>query len=270
MNGLIYACAPAVCLRGVDRDSFPWLQAAAAMLTRSAVFWDIAQRWVVVLYRHFGTTYRSLSKGQEVRRFGETCRPIFRRKAVGRFRTTYGSHLQGSGSPWTSWPLKMGLIGCPETLVKNYRSTSIADLRSQGQLCLFLPVPLLSKVSSYDMNERGNGIRIPAATTDFYFLCVVETGCGASDGVLSRIRRRLRSGGVPMVFTAWRSWRTNFYPINWTDFWFLSSSPYFEPSAALFVCACARYFRVWIGWPNLTELGMNVKQWETPSAIFHE
>ena len=33
-----------------------------------------------------------------------------------RFGTTYKYHLQG----WILWPLKMGPIGCPETLVKSY------------------------------------------------------------------------------------------------------------------------------------------------------
>jgi hypothetical protein len=53
--------------------------------------------WVVILYRRFGTTYRS--------------------------------HLQKSESPriklssWTSWPLRMGPICCPETSVKSYHST---------------------------------------------------------------------------------------------------------------------------------------------------
>jgi hypothetical protein len=50
---------------------------------RSALFWDITQRRMVILYRLFGTTHRSM----------------------------------------TSWPLKMGPAGCPETSVKNYRST---------------------------------------------------------------------------------------------------------------------------------------------------
>jgi hypothetical protein len=62
------------------------------LFTRSALFWDITQRRVVILYRHFGTTYRS--------------------------------HLQESRSKssWT-WPLKMGPISCPETSVKVYHST---------------------------------------------------------------------------------------------------------------------------------------------------
>jgi hypothetical protein len=36
------------------------------------------------------------------------------------FGTTYGSHLQRSRR---TWPLKMGPIGCPQTLVQNYHST---------------------------------------------------------------------------------------------------------------------------------------------------
>jgi hypothetical protein len=57
-------------------------------------FWDLMQHRMVNLYQHF--------------------------------RTTYQSHLQGSRSPmlhWTSWPLKMDLIHCPETSVKVYHST---------------------------------------------------------------------------------------------------------------------------------------------------
>jgi hypothetical protein len=50
---------------------------------RPALFWDITQRRVVILYRRFGTTYRS--------------------------------HLQGS--------LKMGRKVCFETSVQNYYST---------------------------------------------------------------------------------------------------------------------------------------------------
>jgi hypothetical protein len=37
---------------------------------RSAFFWDITQRRVVILYRCFGTTYQShLYKGQEIQEF---------------------------------------------------------------------------------------------------------------------------------------------------------------------------------------------------------
>ena len=53
----------------------------------SALFWDITQRTVVILYRRFGTSYRS--------------------------------NLEGPRYP-LSWALKMGPIGCSETSVRNY------------------------------------------------------------------------------------------------------------------------------------------------------
>jgi hypothetical protein len=33
------------------------------------------------------------------------------------------SHLQGPSSFWTTWPLKIGPLGCLETSVTNYQST---------------------------------------------------------------------------------------------------------------------------------------------------
>jgi hypothetical protein len=47
-------------------ENYPWFQASAVMLTRSALFWASTQRRVVILYWRFGTTYRSVFKGQEV------------------------------------------------------------------------------------------------------------------------------------------------------------------------------------------------------------
>jgi hypothetical protein len=44
---------------GGQKTNLGWLQASAAMLMRSALFCDITQRRVVILYRRFGTTYRS-------------------------------------------------------------------------------------------------------------------------------------------------------------------------------------------------------------------
>jgi hypothetical protein len=37
----------------------PWLQAFAAITMGSALFWDITQRRVIILYRRFRTTYRT-------------------------------------------------------------------------------------------------------------------------------------------------------------------------------------------------------------------
>ena len=90
------------------RDMNPWLlnQEAGVLITqlwcsvvpllRPLLFWDVMQHWLAVCYQHFGAAY--------------------------------WSHLQGSSSQntssWhsskTTWPLKMGLISCPKTLVTNY------------------------------------------------------------------------------------------------------------------------------------------------------
>jgi hypothetical protein len=58
----------------------------------SSLFWVVTQRILVVAYRRFGTTYRSL--------------------------------FQGS---WTAETLKMGLVGCPETSVNSYQHTLLND-----------------------------------------------------------------------------------------------------------------------------------------------
>jgi hypothetical protein len=56
----------------------------------SALFWDITQRTVVILYRHFGKKYQS--------------------------------HLKRVKKSKKIWRLKMGPIGFPETLLQNYPS----------------------------------------------------------------------------------------------------------------------------------------------------
>jgi hypothetical protein len=64
---------------------------------RSVLLWDITQRRVVILHWRFGRTYLSHLQGPRSLRL------------VGFWRTT-------------SWPLKVGSIGCPETSVKDYHS----------------------------------------------------------------------------------------------------------------------------------------------------
>ena len=54
-----------------------WFQASAAMLLRSALFWDITQRRVIILYRRFGTTYRSHLKGSRSPKWKENKEPSF-------------------------------------------------------------------------------------------------------------------------------------------------------------------------------------------------
>jgi hypothetical protein len=67
------------------------------MLMKSAFFWDITQRRMVIRYRRFGATYRSHLQGLK--------------------------SPQSPYSPWTYRLLKMGPIRFPETSVKGYHST---------------------------------------------------------------------------------------------------------------------------------------------------
>jgi hypothetical protein len=62
-------------------------------MLRSALFWVITQRRVVIIYRRLGERIGPIFKGQRVH------------------------------SSWTSWPLEMGPIRCPETSVNYYHST---------------------------------------------------------------------------------------------------------------------------------------------------
>jgi hypothetical protein len=75
------------------------------MMTRSALFWDITQRQVVILYRRFGTTYRSPFKGQEAKE---------------------------ENTSWISWQLKMWPIRCPVTSVEDYHLT-LHNIPEQGR-----------------------------------------------------------------------------------------------------------------------------------------
>ena len=70
--------------RSLQYQYCAWFEASAAVQTRSALLRDFTQSRMVVSCRRFGTVYRS--------------------------------RLPGSSSSLTIWPLKMGPIGCPETL----------------------------------------------------------------------------------------------------------------------------------------------------------
>jgi hypothetical protein len=71
------------------------------MSMRTALFWVITQRGVVICYPIFGTTYRP--------------------------------HLQGSGIKKKKDLQKMGPIGCPETSVRNYHY----PLRNNPEECSY-------------------------------------------------------------------------------------------------------------------------------------
>ena len=91
-------------------DGYTWFEASAAMLIRSALFWDITQRRLVILYRRFGTTYRSVPSSS-----------IKKSKKKGLLHPWTWDTLSrnvGKGLPlhaaWTSWPLKMGPTRFPK------------------------------------------------------------------------------------------------------------------------------------------------------------
>jgi hypothetical protein len=51
---------------GSEDKTLRLFPSSAAMLMKSALFWDITQRRVVIVYRRFGTTYRSHLHGSRV------------------------------------------------------------------------------------------------------------------------------------------------------------------------------------------------------------
>jgi hypothetical protein len=91
-----------------QQNSHAWFQASAAMQMRSALFWDITQRWVVVVYWRFGTTCRSHLQGSR----GPRRKP---KKTARRKKTAWLSSL-------TSSPLKIVPTGCPKTSIYYYHS----------------------------------------------------------------------------------------------------------------------------------------------------
>jgi hypothetical protein len=78
---------------------------------RSSFFWDVPQRRVAVSYR--------------------------------RFRTTYGSHLQGTACPWN-----MGPIDCSETSVTDCHSM-VSNMAKDGRFSLHRGVSLKSRIQLY-------------------------------------------------------------------------------------------------------------------------
>lgn len=49
-------------------DEYAWLWFSPAMLKKSAILWDITQRWVVIAYRRCGITYLSHLQGSKIAR----------------------------------------------------------------------------------------------------------------------------------------------------------------------------------------------------------
>jgi hypothetical protein len=113
-----------------NQEEWPWFQAYAAMLMKSVVFWVITRRRVVIIYRRFGTAYRSHLHES---RFQEERKPVAR-KLVSSYWLVVTSHVSPPRCAdqfpcyrlsflLESWPVKVGPIRCPETSVNNYHTT---------------------------------------------------------------------------------------------------------------------------------------------------
>jgi hypothetical protein len=109
-------------------------------LLRSALFWGVTQRQVVIFYRRFETTYLSHPQG---------------------WRCRVKLH-------WTSWPLKMGPIRCPETSVKYFhpslRNTpeeSRSHQHQAGNHGKFLTAVLNDGILWYDAVQVHKSLPIP-------------------------------------------------------------------------------------------------------------
>jgi hypothetical protein len=85
--------------------------------TRSALYWVIKQRIVVVPYRRFGTTYRADLQGS--------------RNLLPWIPPPPSSRVKKS-KYFIFLPLKMGPISCPETSVRNYHYTLRSNLEERS------------------------------------------------------------------------------------------------------------------------------------------
>jgi hypothetical protein len=104
------------------------------MLMRSALFWDITWRCVVIVYRRFGTTYQSHLQGSRVRESCGNCLPTFWDNV-----SVPSSRVENPRRLSDSWHLKMGPIRYPETSVNNYHMMLCnipEERRSQGLGCV--------------------------------------------------------------------------------------------------------------------------------------
>jgi hypothetical protein len=104
----------------VNVEWYPWLQTSAAMAKRCAFL-----------------GFNAASSGERL--------PTFRNNVS--VRSSRVKKFKTSTFSWTSWPLNMGPIRCPETCVKDYHSTLCyitEERRSQSLVVsdgvLFLPV----------------------------------------------------------------------------------------------------------------------------------
>jgi hypothetical protein len=124
-------------------EKYKCLVGQAGLFLRPAIFWAVMHRRVVILYRRFGTTFRSKDAGQ---------------------------------LHWTSWLLKMGPIRCPETSVKDYHSTlrniaeeSTSHQHGGGSL---KPRFISATQRAHQRITKPFGVELLLRSRLLYFVCV--------------------------------------------------------------------------------------------------
>jgi hypothetical protein len=109
------------------------------LLLKYALFWDVTQRMLVVVYRSTRTSYRS--------------------------------HIQQSNSPRSAWALMMGPTSCPETSLTYYHSNS-RNNPERRRSHLQRGASLKSRIYFYSPNKlkkRSYNLTTPfAVMTKFY------------------------------------------------------------------------------------------------------
>ena len=94
-----------------------WFEVSAAKWLRTALFWVITQRVVVISCRRFVTACRSHPQGSGIQK--KACSPNTER-IYGRAWAVKSLSITGAtGFVLGSWTVRMGPIGCPETSVRN-------------------------------------------------------------------------------------------------------------------------------------------------------
>ena len=111
---------------------------------RTAFFWAITQRVVVIPYRRFGTTYRYYLQRSRIQ--------------------------EESPLPFLDFlPLKMGPVGCPETSVMDYHYSLRNSPEERGSQPIYeLQAQYKHNNSSNNNNNNNNTGKVPVHAVEMY------------------------------------------------------------------------------------------------------
>jgi hypothetical protein len=107
---------------------------------RTVLFWDITQCVMVISYRHFVTTSRSHLQGSRIQK--KTCGGSWHHAPETFYRqhsSLYKLRIGAACFLLTSGTLKVGMIGCPATSIRNHHYSlrnNTEDRRSQRTVSL--------------------------------------------------------------------------------------------------------------------------------------